>query len=346
VSLLNTRLLHFRAPHPIDKNEIRADIYGGNETFKQQTISGNSIVTPELEAKAMRAEGSTIEIPVLDNHAPSITNVTQPLVVVDDPVTSQLVAVTFVDYYFGFLVHPAKHFNNEISLQREFNNKLSAGLYAYAAAVEANAIAALEAAKNLVLDDDLGGRYSITTGVVVAPLAEQDAAIGDINMLMMGNKFFGPLDVVANPSLGSHVRNRLAEQGTYNDRNKTYQFSDKDFRFTNQLANGAGHKATAFAIEKGSLGRLERFSADCQMGNITHNHIWSVEQMPIIGERFGTYSYDAAVDYSATDASTARLTATKAEAYGFHKSVAFLTAYNSDTAGTAGPIMKFAIATT
>jgi hypothetical protein len=347
MSLVNTRLLNFREQTNADKNEIRGSVYGASETFRAQTSDPSGIITPQLTQMSMRSEGSTIEIPVLDDHAPSITNVTQPVTIVDDPVTSQLMAITFVDYYFGFLIHPAKHFNNEISMQKEFNNKLSGALYAYKAAQETAALNALEAAKTQVLSDDLGGRYALTTNVAVGALAEQDAMVGDINMLMLGNDYFGMNDIIANPSLGSHIRNRLGEQGTYNDRDKSYQFTDKTIRFSNALANGVGHKATGFAVQKGSLGVLERFSADCQLQHVASNgKTWSIENMPLIGEQFGTFSYEDAVDYSATDAATARLTATKVEAYGFHKSVAYMVSYNSSIATKSNPVMKFAIATT
>jgi len=344
MSLINTRLLNFRADAPVDKNEQRASVYGVSETFAAQTMESGSIISDDLLTKAMRSEGSTLEIPVIDALSTTVTNVTQPCVIVDNPATSQQMAVTFVDYYFGFLIHPAKHFNNEISMQREFETKLKSGLLAYKALTEGDAITALEAAKTQILTDTLGGRYSIVSDIVTAPLAEQDAVVGDINLLQMGNDFYGQMDIIGNPAFGSHVRNRLAEQGQYNDRDKSYQFSDKNIRFSNQVTNDVLHKATCFAVEKGSLGKLERFSADCQLGNITHNHQWSIESMPMIGERFGTMSYDDCVDYSATGAHTARLTSTKVEAYGFHKSVAYVVAYNSDVATLASPIMKVGIA--
>jgi hypothetical protein len=57
-----------------------------------------------------------------------------------------------------------------------------------------------------------------------------------------------------------------------------------------------------------------------------------------------TYFYDDAVDGSGLGgAATAHLTATKAQAYGFHMALAWVVAYNSDLATLASPIQKFAI---
>ena len=45
--------------------------------------------------------------------------------------------------------------------------------------LDAAAITELETAKTQVLADTLGGRYSLDTNTVQAPLAEQDAVLGD-----------------------------------------------------------------------------------------------------------------------------------------------------------------------
>ena len=347
MSLINTRLTNFRAESPADKWEVRASQYGGFDLFRTQTVSPSGIITPDLEAKALAAVGTPLQIPVLDNETFTITNVTQPVTVTGTPNTSQVYAVTFVNYYFGFRMFPAQHYNNEISLQREFGRKLNGYTYALLAALDAAAIAVLEANKTQVLTDDLGGRYSLVSDVVVGALAEQDAIIGDLNPIFSGNDFFGPIAVVANPSLESHVRNRLIEQGGFNDRDKTYQYSDKSFHFSNGISNAVGHKATGFAVQADSCGLLQQFSRDAILGHATSQHVWDVETLPIANIPIGVYQYDDAIDANAiSGAATADMTASKMEAYGFHTAVAFVAPYNSDLTTIESSIMKFAIATT
>lgn len=346
MSLINTRLLELRPKADVDKYEIKGTRNGSLALAQSQTADAMGVISPELQEQVRGAIGRDVKIPVIDYEATTIANTSQPVVVVGDPSTSQLMTVSFTDYYFGFRIFPAAHENNEISMQREFNQQMRR--YEEKLLVELNALclAAYEANKTQVLSDDLGGRYSLVSNVIVAPLAEQAAAIGDINPLMHGNDFYGPFDVVANPSMESFVRNNLLEQGQFNTADKTYQYNDKQFFFDNALSNGVGHKATAFVVQKGSVGLLEQFAPDCLLGHrSTDGHEWDVVTLPS-GIRMGSYTYSGAVDGSSINgAASAHLTATLVEAYGFHKRVAVVTPYNSDAATYPSAIAKLAIAT-
>lgn len=348
MSLINTRFNAFRAQSPLDKWETRADRWGFLDLFQKQTLDPMGIITDDLKAKAIAAAGSSLEVPVIDfDSGVSILNQTIPVNVSGSPSTSQMVAITFTHYYWAFLIHPAQHFNNEISMQREFNTQSRKYIYEFMDTLDNACGSALEADKTQVLADDLGGRYALVSNVIEAPLPEQDAVIGDINPLMGGNKFYGPFDMVANGAMESHVRNRLLEKGQFNTENKTYQYADKDWHFSNNLANAAGHKATSFVVQGGSVGMLQQFAPDCVMRNRTHKHLWDIEQLPIANMNIGVYQYSDAVDGSAlSGAATALLTSTKAEAYAFHTAVATLTTYNSSQGTIAAPIAKVAIKTT
>lgn len=346
MSLVNTRLQNLRDNSPLDKWETRASRWGALDMFQNQTNAAGSIVDESLKIKAANSAGMNLEVPVIDYDAGvQVTNVTIPLVTTGSPSTSQMMAITFTNYYFGFLIHPAAHKNNEISMQREFNAQMQKHIFKMAQLMEDAAIAKLEADKTQVLADDLGGRYALTADVVVGPLAEQDAIIGDINPLQAGNDYFDLNHVLANGSLESHVRNNLLEKGQYNSEDKTYQYNDKIWHFTNSLANAVGQKATGIAVQANSLGMLQQFAPDCLMKNKSHKHLWGIETLPFLDIPIGTYYYDDAVDGSGLHgAASAHLTATLSEAYAFHHAVAWLTPYNSAPATRASSIMKFAIA--
>lgn len=346
MSMINTRFQAFRAQAALDKYETRASRWGALDLFVNQTNSAGSIVSEDLKEKAIRAAGSALEVPVIDyDSGVSVTNQTIPLVTTGAPSTTQMVQVTFTHYYFGFLIHPAQHFNNEITMQREFNAQLQKHIFEMANMLDTAALGVLEANKTQVLNDDLGGRYSLTGNVIVAPAAEEDAFMGDVNVLMAGNDYFDQIHVVGNGSVESHLRRRLLEQGMYNERDKQYQYQDKIFHFSNNLANGAGQKLGMFAVQANTLGMLQQFAPDCVMGNSTHKHDWDIETLPILNLPIGTYFYDDAVNGSAlSGAATAHLTATKAEAYAFHHAVAWIAPYNSDIATRPSAIAKVALA--
>jgi hypothetical protein len=347
MSLLATRLQNFRADSMLDKWETRASRWGAIDLFMRQTADPAGIISQDLIDKAVQAVGSTLEVPVINyDSGVSVANTTIPLTISENPSTSALQSITFTQYFFGFKIYPAQFYNNEIRMQRYFNEMLRKHVYAMAELMDTNAVAVLEANKTQVLADDLGGRYNLTSDVVVAPLAEQDAVIGDINPLMHGNDFYGPFDVLANPSMESHVRNRLLEKGEFNTEDKRYQYNDKTFNFTNNIANAAGQKATAFAVQAGSIGMVQQFAPDCVLRHETHKHRWDIETLPILNMPIGTYFYDDAENAaSVSGAATAHLTASKVEAYGFHTAIAWIPPYNSDLSTRASAIAKLAIAT-
>lgn len=348
MSLLLTNLENFRAENQdIDKWEYRDGANGAWMTFLNESRRAGGVVNDDMVQKAIRSVGSTMEIPVLDFEATTIQNVTQPLVVVGDPSTSNVLGVTFVDYYWGFLIHPAQHFNNEISMQREFNRQMRRYVVTFLDELDQAAITALEASKSQVMDDLLGARYTFPGNVVQGPLAEADAVIGDINVLGRGIDYPGPWVVIGNPSLESHVRNRLLEQGEQNDRDKRYQYNDKTFRFSTNLANAADQRFTGFAVQEGTVGMLEQYLPDNVMRNRSTTHQWDINPIPGLGMSMGTYFYDGASNGTAlSGAATAHLTATLQRAYGFHKRIALVVNYNSDRATIPAPQYKFQIATT
>lgn len=334
--------------------EVRASSYGFLELFQAQTNSSTGIITEDLSNKAINSSGVSLEVPVLDAEGFTIQNVTQPVTITGDPSTSAFYTVTFINYYFGFRMFPAQHKNNEISLQREFSRKLQGYIYALMDSLDQAGAAAFEANKTQVLADDLGGRYALTANVIVAPLAEQGAVLGDVNPIYRGNKFAGgPISIVGNNSFDSHVRNVLMENGQYNQADKTYQYADKTFHFSNNLANAAGHKATFFAVKGDSCGMVQQFSPDALLGHSTHKHMWDIEILPIANLPIGVFQYDDAVNANTAadgggsiDGVGSPMTATKMEAYGFHTAVAFIVTHNSDPATIASPIHKYAISAT
>ena len=109
----------------------------------------------------------------------------------------------------------------------------------------------------------------------------------------------------------------------------------------------AGSKlyAQGYAISKGSLGMLQRFERDCLLGTISGDgHEWGIATLPLLNLPVGTYFYDSVGDYSGiAGAATADMVRTRKEHYGFAVDIAFVTAYNSNPANLASPILAFNI---
>lgn len=337
---------NMRLPSNLDKWVLRASRYGALDFFMMDKDNPMGILSPALQEAAYRSIGRTIQVPVIDFDASVSIGSSRSVTVSDDENDSAFVTFTFVTYSWGFTMVPSQYMNNEIDYQRDFDRKFMKYLLAVAATWDSAALTALETAKTQVLSDGLG-KYSLTSNVLVASLAQQDEVVGDLNPVMSGNDFYGTIHVVGNPGLESHIRNRLLERGQFNEVDKTYQYNDKVFHFTNRLSNAAGHKVTGFAAQEGSTGMLFRFEREAVRGTRMQDGTeWDISLLPMLNIPIGTYFYESKGDFSAlAGAATADNTRAYKQHFGFAVDVAFVTAYNTDASTHPGPVLKFAIST-
>lgn len=348
MSIVATRMQNLRASAPqFDKNEYRLSRYGAHELFRLQTNAPGGIVSQDLLDKALRSIGRTLEVPVYNYDAPAnITNV-RSVTIPDDENTTQMFQFTFGTVSFGFTMTPDLYANNEVAYQQDFNVKMMRYLYQLAANQDSAALAVLENFKTQVLADTLGGKYALTANTLRVALGLQDEVVGDINPLMHGNDFYEDVLVLGNNSLDSLVRNRLLEKGEYQDSDKTYQFRDKGFLFTNRLTNAADTKATGFAVSGNHLGMLVRLErAALARRQARTGHEWGVTNLPILNIPCGTFYYESVGDRSAiAGAASADMTRNMVEHFGFSYDFAYVVAYNSDPTTIATPVLKFEVAT-
>lgn len=347
MSLVNTLMVNMRVRSMLDKWELRASRYGALDLFMMESNNPMGILSTELRQRAEQSIGRTIQVPVIDYDGSVSIGSSRSITISDDENTSQLATFSFTTYSWGFTMVPAMYTNNDVAYQEDFDRKFRKYWVAFADALDTACITALESAKTQVLGDDLGGKYTLTSNIVPASLAQQDEIIGDLNPLMKANDFYDTLHIVGNPALESLIRNRLLERGQFNEVDKAYQYNDKVFHFTNNLTNAASIKATGIAVNEGSTGLLFRFERESVLGTTSRTgHEWDIVTLPGLGIPVGTYYYESVGDYNAiAGAATADLTRAKKEHFGFAVDVATVTAYNSDQSTIASPIMKFTVAT-
>jgi hypothetical protein len=342
MSLVLTPLQNLRSTGRYDRKETRASQYGALNLFIQDSASSIGIVDEGLVEKARMSNGRTLQSVALDHTAGiSILNV-RNVTIADQQATSKLVTFTFATYAFEFTMVPVAHDNNEVSYQKEFNQLMNERIIALGASLDSACLTVLSDAKTQVLTDTLGGKYAFTANTVIAANAQKDDIMGDINPLMHGNDFYGRLNIVGNPSVDSHMRTRLLEQAAFNDRDKSYQYQDKNFHWTNRLANGAGNAFTMYAVEEGSCGILFRPEREVLRRTIARTgHEWGEVQLPLLDIPMGTYYYESVGDYNAYNgAPTADMKRVRKQHFGFAIDVCLFTAYNSAIATKANPIMK------
>lgn len=345
MSLINTRIQNIRANSNLDKNEYRPSRYGAFDTFMMQTSDPAGIISDELAQKAFQSIGNTIEVPVINYDAGITIGNTRDIIIPHSENTSAMLAISFATYAWGFTIVPSQHMNNEISIQKDFEKKFTKYLYALAADLEGVAVASLSAAKSQVFKDLL--TYTNTANVIGATWDQRDALIGDLNVIMGANDFFGQYHLIGNAGVESIIR-KLAQFGLYNEQMKYMEYSDKILHFSNTITNAAGKFGTGYLVEGGNLGILTRVERESILRSSTGDgHEWDIDTLPMLNLPVGTYYYDS-VENVAADANfgahVADLTRARVEHYGFAVDVAFVTAYNSAPTTLPSPIIAFDIA--
>lgn len=340
MSLVLTRIQNIRANSNMDKFEYRPSRYGALNCFMEQSNDPTGILTEELKSKARTSIGSILETPVIDYDKGITIGNQRTLEIADSENTSRMLQITFATYAFGFTVTPAMYMNNEIGIQRDFETKLMKYIYKLAQKLDETAIAALAAAKTNVIKNPL--LYDKKGNVINAKWTEREHVLGDLNVIMGANDFYGQLHLVGDAGLESILK-KLAQKDLYNSENKRNEYNDKIVHLTNHLAAADGKYAQGYAINSGSLGMLTRFERDCLLGTVSGDgHEWGIATLPMLNLQCGTYFYDSVGNYSniAGDA-TKDMDRTRKEHYGFAVDIAFVTAYNSDTATLPSPILGF-----
>lgn len=340
MSLVLTRIQNIRANSNLDKFEYRPSRYGALNCFMEQSNDPTGILTEELKAKARTSIGNVLETPVIDYDKDITIGNTRTLTIADSENTSRMVQINFATFAFGFTVTPAMFMNNEISIQRDFETKMMKYIYKLAQKLDETALAAIAAAKTNVIKNPL--LYDKTGNVVNAKWSEREHVLGDLNVIMGANDFYGQLHLVGDAGLESILK-KLAQKDLYNVENKRNEYSDKIIHLTNHLAAAEGKYAQGYAINAGSLGMLTRFERDCILGTVSGDgHEWGIATLPMLNLPCGTYFYDSVGDYSgiAGDA-TKDMVRTRKEHYGFAVDIAFITAFNSDAETLPSPILAF-----
>lgn len=343
MSLVLTRIQNIRANSNMDKYEFRPSRYGALDAFIVQSDDPTGILTEELKAKARTSIGNVLETPVIDYDGDITIGNTRDVTIADSENTSRMITISFSTYAFGFTVTPAMFMNNEISIQRDFETKMMKYIYKLAQTLDEVALAKLAATKTVVIKNPL--LYNKTGNVINAKWTERENLLGDLNVIMGANDFYGQLHIVGDAGVESIVK-KLAQKDLYNIENKRNEYSDKILHFTNHIAAANGKYAQGYAINQGSLGMLTRFERDCLLGTVSGDgHEWGIATLPLLNIPCGTYFYDSVGDYHTIGGdSTADMTRTRKEHYGFAVDIAFLTAYNSVPSGEgalASPILAF-----
>lgn len=343
MSLIATRMQPWRLANPnLDRNMTRPAEYGALDLFRTETESGTGIISAETRRRVFASMGNTVNIPVINYDGNVAVSNARTCTIADLENTSALVSLTFATYQVGFTMVPALFMNNDISYEHDFARKMEKVSRALADALDKAAVAKLEADKTQVFADLL--YYTQAGNAIQAPWAMRQEILGDLTPIMRANDYRTPIHLVGGAGLDSLIL-KLAQHGVYNDVNKRLEFEGKVLHYSNNVTKETGKFASLFAVAEGNVAMLTRVDREAFAGTKTFNHEWGVVNMPYSGIEVGSHYYREVGDQSAiAGASSADMTCNVKEYFGFSVDVAFLTAYNSDPATIANPIVKVDIA--
>ena len=343
MSLVATRLQNWRIEDPeLDRNMTRPYEYGALDFFVEQTDAPNSIINANLRDRAFESIGNTVQVPVINYDGDVTVSNTRSCTIADAENTSALYTVSWTTYSVGFTMVPTLYQNNEISYEHDFRRKMEKVVRALANALDAAAVAALEAGKTQVYNDSL--QYTVTGNVVEVPIQMATEILGDTNPMMRANNFPEVIHIIGNAGVDSLIR-KLAQHGIYNDVNKRMEYDNKIIHYTNNVVNDTNKNGTLFAVADGNVGVLTRVDREALRRARANFHEWDVVRLPYIDLPVGSHYYTAVGDQSAIagDASADMVCNVK-EYFGFSVDVAFIVAYNSAPATVPNPIIKAEIA--
>lgn len=344
MALTPTWIQELIAKNPTLDNRIyRAGRYGALDIFRTSLDSPTSIITAENLAEFQAAIGKTMKIPVIDYDGTISIGSSRAVTISDSENTSQYISVSPTTLAWGFTTFPALHYNNAISYQKDLETKFLKYLYAALAHIEGLAVTKLAADKSQAITNALG--YTVTDNIVLAGQSDKEKILGDLEVMLQSDNFFGKYHLVGNGGVQSML-NQLMKYNQANEKDLKMEYMNKMLHYSNSITDAEGYSGTGFILEDGSVGILTRVSneARANMKSGTGKE-FSTVALPILNREAEYYFYSDVVDASSMHGGgSAHATRTLKEYHGFALDIAFLTAHVTTRASQASPIIKFAVA--
>lgn len=345
IATVNNKII---AESGVDRQELRASNYGVLDLFRRQTEAG-VLLPAKLQEQALSSIGKVVSAPVINYDGNVTIGNVRSVTIGDDESDTAMVDFTFVTFAWGFTMVKSGYINNYIQYEKDFEAKYLKYLYRLMILMEEQCNIVLEDGKTQVFNTLLA-KYTKEGNTLVSEKALQAQLIGDLGLLMNANDFFGPFDVAANYETQSLVRNELKEMAKFNQRDKTYQYGDKNWGWSNRVprhsdATTATYGATGFIVEPHTVGMLFRVERESLLGTTSRTgHEWDTVILPFLEIPCGTYYYESVGDQSGQAGSaTADNTRARKDHYGFSVDVSFCRTYQSAPDELPSGIIKFAV---
>lgn len=348
MSLIATYLDDINASYPsnLDRDELRTTNDGLLTAVLSMTTSQRSILSPTLREKAENdSQGREIDIPVRKKGNVTINNA-RSCTIGGGQSETDTVRVIWQTASADILMVPAQYGKNQIGYADDLAQKIEEMVEAFKIEIENDLDTLMDNNKSQVYGSALvGTEYPLVGDAIQVTTEQMKFFFGDISPINFADDFAQPLNKVIASHVAMRYVERYIEQGGGNAENTSYQFSGKDYTFSNRVTNGAGKNATGYWMPDGSLGLLTRVDEDAKMGHKAGDGSeWSTENLPGLPFAVGVLYKSQCSDQSALEtAGLEHLKATKIEHFQISFDYAMLSPYNSDIATKPSSIRKFEV---
>lgn len=344
MALLATYLQDIRSQYPSnnDRDQLRITRTGLLTAVLDMTNSPDSIISPDLQEKAIASEGRNLDIPVMKKGTVTITNV-RSCTISGPQSDSALVRVVWKTIVANILMVPSQYEKNIVKYPTDLAKKIREIVEAFKVEIETDLETALDANKSQVYNSAIvGGTYGFVGDAIQVLPTQLQYFFNDLEPINFADDFYNPtIKVIANHTV-MPVVTRYINQGGGNAENTNFQFAGKDFTFSNRILNGVLIDATGYFMPDGSMALLTREDVDARMNHEAGTTKWTVENLPELPFPVGVKYNSQCDDKSALEASGLdHLTATKVEHWQISVDYGIIVPYNPDIATTANSIRKF-----
>jgi len=345
MSLAKTYLQDIRVNYPsnLDRDELRVTQTGLANAVLRMTDSSNSIISPDLKAKAELSQGRNLDVPVMTKGNVTISNV-RSCTIGGGQSESDLVRLVWKTVRADIMMVPSQYEKNEIGREFDLAKKIREVVEAFMVEIENDIDTALDTNKSQVYGSTIvSSKYTpVGNALQVAP---GDVAFfyNDLDAINLADDFNDPtVYIVSSHSIMPSVSQYINQGGT-NATNTAFQFSGKNFTFSNRVTNGAGKLGTGYFMPDGSIGLLTRVDADARMSATAGDGTeWMEETLPGLPFAVGIQFKSKCDDKSALEtAGLSHLQATLVQHWQISFDYAILTPFNSDIATNPSSIRKF-----
>ena len=334
---VDTLMRQLRINNPqLDKNEFRARQYGAWDL----AMMPNNLVTNETRDLAANSMGRDIKIPVL-NALTIETSSSRSCSGSDNDGVSALVSPSWHTISASFSMLRHRMDNNEISEQREWDQKMTALIYAFCKDADDTVLSALSTNKTQVVNNPIG--YTFSSNTIQSTWAQRNYLMSNLEVMMHSNDFAGRLHIVGDGGVEA-LFNELGQHATYNDVNRALEMNNKVFHFDRSLYDSDKY-ATMYAVLDNTVTVLFRFTREQNGFETAPGHEFGKVYMPLFGHEVGYHKVTSVGDYHSKQGSGIDdMTCSILDTYIFDIDIAVITSYNSAIATRPNPIIKANIA--